>query len=92
MDVAPPQVDDPPPPPPPTHGVDDDAGAASQESHVTSPVVVVPLSQDLIAADLTVERLQTFRRVDDVVGVQLQPVPAPPPNPPQLLIHHFLTE
>ena len=82
VDVAPPQVDDPPPPP---HGVDDAASTASQESHVTSPVVMMPLNQDLIAANLTVEQLQTFQHVDNVVEVQLQPVPAPPPPPP---IHH----
>ena len=49
VDVAPPQVDDPP------HSVDDAASTASQESHVTSPVVMMPLNQDLIAANLTVE-------------------------------------
>ena len=76
VDVAPPQVDDPPPPPP--HSVDDAASTASQESHVTSPVVMMPLNQDLIAANLTVEQLQTFQHVDNVVEVQLQPVPAPP--------------
>ena len=90
VDVAPPQVDDPP------HGVDDAASTASQESHVTPPVVMLPLNQDLIDANLTVEQLQTFQHVDrmkDVVGIQLQPVSAPPPpHPPQLLIHHFLTE
>ena len=78
-DKSPLQVDDPPPPP---HSVDDDASTASQESHVTPPVVMLPLNQDLIDADLTVEQLQTFQHVDNVVEVQLQPVSAPPP------IHH----
>ena len=45
---------------------------------MTSPVVMMPLNQDLIAAYLTVEQLQTFQHVDNVVEVQLQPVPAPP--------------
>ena len=45
---------------------------------MTSPVVMMPLNQDLIAANLTVEQLQTFQHVDNVVEVQLQPVPAPP--------------
>ena len=49
------QVDDPPPP----HSVDDAASTASQESHVTPPVVMLPLNQDLIDANLTVEQLQT---------------------------------
>ena len=76
VDVAPPQVDD------PHHSVDDAASTASQESHVTPPVVMLPLNQDLIDANLTVEQLQTFQHVDNVVEVQLQPVSAPPP------IHH----
>ena len=41
------------PPPPPSF--DDAASTASQESHVTSPVVMMPLNQDLIDANLTVE-------------------------------------
>ena len=45
---------------------------------MTSPVVMMPLNQDLMAANLTVEQLQTFQHVDNVVEVQLQPVPAPP--------------
>ena len=79
VDVAPPQVDDPP------HSVDDAASTASQESRVTPPVVMLPLNQDLIDPNLTVEQLQTFQHVDNVVEVQLQPVSAPPPPPP---IHH----
>ena len=45
---------------------------------MTSPVVMMPLNQDLMAANLTVEQLQTFQHVDNVVEVQLQPCPAPP--------------
>ena len=74
VDDAPPQVDDPP------HQVDDAASTASQESHVTPPMVVLPLNQDLIDANLTVEQLQTFQHVDNVVEVQLQPISAPPPS------------
>ena len=44
---------------------------------MTSPVVMMPLNQDLMAANLTVEQLQTFQHVDNVVEVQLQPCPAP---------------
>ena len=72
--LPPPQVDDPP------HSIDDAASTASQESHVTPPVVMFPLNQDLIDVNLTVEQLQTFQHVDNVVEVQLQPVPAPPPS------------
>ena len=45
---------------------------------MTSPVVMMPLNQDLMAANLTVQQLQTFQHVDNVVEVQLQPCPAPP--------------
>ena len=45
---------------------------------MTSPVVFMPLNQDLIDANLTVEQLQTFQHVDNVVEVQLQPSPVPP--------------
>ena len=73
VDAPPPRVDDTPPP-----SFDDAASTASQESHVTSPVVMMPLNQDLIDANLTVEQLQTFQHVDNVVEVQLQPCPVPP--------------
>ena len=63
-----------PPPPPPS---DDAASVASQESHVTSPVVYLPLSQDIINANLTVEQLQEFQQVDNIVEVQLENPPAP---------------
>ena len=69
-DAPPPRVDTPP--------SDDAASTASQESHVTSPVIYMPLNQDLINANLTVEQLQEFQHVDNVVEVQLQPSPAPP--------------
>ena len=45
---------------------------------MTSPVIYMPLNQDLINANLTVEQLQEFQHVDNVVEVQLQPSPAPP--------------
>ena len=60
-----------PPPPGLIPPSDDAASTASQESHVTSPVVFMPLNQDLIDANLTVEQLQTFQHVDNVVEVQL---------------------
>ena len=63
---------------PPHPSFDDAASTASQESHVTSPVVMMPLNQDLIDANLTVEQLQTFQHVGNVVEVQLQPCPVPP--------------
>ena len=65
--------------PPPS---DDAASVASQESHVTSPVVYLPLSQDIINANLTVEQLQEFQQVDNIVEVQLENPPAPTQLPP----------
>ena len=73
VDTAPPQVDDDP------HQVDDAASSASQESHVSPPVVILPLNQELMDANIGFEELQQFQHVDNVVELQLQPVsPAPP--------------
>ena len=71
---TPPQRADHTPPPPLS---DDAASVASQESHMTSPVVYLPLSQDIINANLTVEQLQEFQQVDNIVEVQLENPPAP---------------
>ena len=61
------------------HQVDDAASSASQESHVSPPVVILPLNQELIDANIGLEELQQFQHVDNVVELQLQPVsPAPP--------------
>ena len=62
---------------------DDAASVASLESHVTSPVVYLPLSQDIINANITVEQLQEFQQVDNIVEVQLENPPAPTILPPQ---------
>ena len=59
--------------------MDDAASTASQESHVSPPVVILPLDQQLVDANLGLEELQTFQHVDNVVELQLQPVPPPPP-------------
>ena len=48
---------------------------------MTSPVIYMPLNQDLINANLTVEQLQEFQHIDNVVEVQLEPPPAPPQPP-----------
>ena len=62
---------------------DDAASVASQESHVTPPVVYFPLNQDIINANITVEQLQQFQQVDNIVEVQLENPPAPTTVPPQ---------
>ena len=62
--------------------VDDAASSVSQESQVSPPVVILPLNQELMDANIGLEELQQFQHVDNVVELQLQPVsPAPP-------IHH----
>ena len=62
---------------------DDAASVASQESHVTPPVVYFPLNQDIINANITVEQLQQFQQVDNIVEVQFENPPAPTTLPPQ---------
>ena len=64
-------------PPPPQ--VDDAASTASQESVVSPPVVLLPLDQQLVDANLSLEDLQKFQHVDNVVELQFQPVSSPPP-------------
>ena len=73
MDDAPPQVDD-------------AASTASQESHVSPPVVLLPLNQELMDANIGLEELQTFQHVDNVVELQLPPPPPPPPPPPSTTV------
>ena len=60
--------------------VDDAASTASQESHVSPPVVLLPLNQELMDANIGLEELQQFQHVDNVVELQLQPVSPPPPS------------
>ena len=62
--------------------VDDAASTASQESVVSPPVVLLPLDQQLVDANLSLEDLQKFQHVDNVVELQFQPVSSPPPPPP----------
>ena len=80
MDDAPPQLDDAPP------QVDDAASTASQESHVSPPVVLLLLNQELMDANIGLEELQQFQHVDNVVELQLQPVSPPPPPPPSTTV------
>ena len=58
---------------------------------MTSPVIYMPLNQDLINANLTVEQLQEFQQVDNVVEVQLEPPPAPLPSSLPCMMQLFTT-
>ena len=66
--------------------VDDAASTASQESVVSPPVVLLPLDPQLVDANFSLEELQKFQHVDNVVEVQFQPVSSPPPLPPLFLL------
>ena len=50
---------------------------------MTPPVVYLPLNQDIINANITVEQLQQFQQVDNIVEVQLENPPAPTTLPPE---------
>ena len=52
---------------------------------MTPPVVYLPLNQDIINANITVEQLQQFQQVDNIVEVQLENPPAPTTLPPSLI-------
>ena len=46
---------------------------------MSPPVVILPLNQELMDANIGLEELQQFQHVDNVVELQLQPIsPAPP--------------
>ena len=48
---------------------------------MSPPVVLLPLDQQLVDANLSLEHLQKFQHVNNVVEVQFQPVSSPPPPP-----------
>ena len=62
--------------------VDDDASTASIESHVSLPVVMLPLDPQLVDAEVDLGELGNLQTVDSVVEIQSQPKsPTPPPLP-----------
>ena len=69
--------------------VDDDASTASIESHVSLPVVMLPLDPQLVDAEVDLGELGNLQTVDSVVEIQSQPKsptpPPPPPPPPRVL-------
>ena len=65
--------------------VDDDASIVSMESHVSLPVVMLPLDPQLVDAEINLAELGNIQTVDSVVEIQSQPKSPPPPPPPRFL-------
>ena len=61
--------------------VDDDANTASIESHVSPPMVILPLDPHLVDAEMNLAELGNIQTVDSVVEIQYQPKSPPPPPP-----------
>ena len=62
--------------------VDDAASTASIESHVSLPVVILPLDPQSVDTDDNLCNLGNIQNVDNVVEIQTQPEipPLPPPS------------
>ena len=61
--------------------VDDDASTASIESHMSPPMVMLPLDPYLVDAEVDLGELGNLQTVDSVVEIQSQPK-SPTPHPP----------
>ena len=62
--------------------VDDDASTAPIESHVSPPMVILPLDPHLVDAEVDLEELGYLPTIVSVVEIQSQPKSQPPPPPP----------
>ena len=62
--------------------VDGAASSASIESHVSLPVVILPLDPQSVDADDNLCNLGNIQNVDNIVEIQSQPEIPPPPPPP----------
>ena len=62
--------------------VDDAASTASIESHVSLPVVILPLDPQSVDTDDNLCNLGNIQNVDNVVEIQTQPEIPPTPPPP----------
>ena len=68
--------------------VDDAASNVSMESHVSLPVVILPLDPQSVDADVNLSNLGNIQNVDNIVEIQSQaeiPPPLPPLPPPRFL-------
>ena len=61
--------------------VDDAASNVSMESHVSLPVVILPLDPQSVDADDNLSNLGNIQNVDNIVEIQSQPEISPPPPP-----------
>ena len=59
--------------------VDDAASNALIESHVSLPVVILPLDPQLVDADDNLSNLGNIQNVDNIVEIQSQPETHTPP-------------
>ena len=53
--------------------VDDAASNVSMESHVSLPVVILPLDPQLVDADDNLSNLGNIQNIDNIVEIQSQP-------------------
>ena len=67
--------------------VDDDASIASEESHVSLPMVMLPLDPHLVDNEMNLAELGNLQTVDSVIEIQSQPkspISLPPPLQPRV--------
>ena len=62
--------------------VDNTASNVSMESHVSLPVVILPLDPQSVAVDDNLSNLGDIQNIDNIVEIQSQPEVPPPPLPP----------
>ena len=62
--------------------VDDAASNVSMESHVSVPVVILPLDPQSVDVDDNLRKLGNIQNVDNIVEIQSQPEIPPPSLPP----------
>ena len=61
--------------------VDDAASNVSMESHVSVPVVILPLDAQSVDVDDNLSNLGNIQNIDNIVETQSQRFPPPPPPP-----------
>ena len=66
--------------------VDDYASTASFESHVSLPMVMLPLDPHLVDAEVDLAELGNLQTIDSVVEIHSQPKSPPPLPPPRVLM------